>query len=298
MHLGRLEAFVVIAEERNITRAAARLHVAQPSLTLQLRTLERELHVTLVDRQARPLRLTPAGERLLRHAHRLLDEAARARVAMRRAASGEIGEVRVGYTYGGLYDELLLLGRTLRRTHPDVALSLWPLPAAEQLRALRDGRVDVLVSRLVEPVTQDEMDVVPLRTEHLVALLPTSHALARRRTVALAALSDEAFLLAPRRYEPLVFDSYLAACRAAGFEPRLDQEMPDAQTQALAVATGQGVALTGDGLAQRFPGVRYLPCSPRTPVTTIAAVTPAGSADPLVRLVVELVSATAAATTA
>jgi len=288
MELRHLRYFVAVAEERNVTRAAARLHIAQPSLSQQLRELERELGVELVNRAARPLQLTNAGRRLLTDAYALLDRADGTLRALRRTARGETGELRVGFVYGGLYTLLLPLLQRLRDRRPDVGVALTRLAATDQVRAVRRQEVDVVLSRLTEPVDEADVTVWPLRDEFLVAVLPASHPLAGQDRIALADLAAEPFVLVPRRFEPLVFDRYLEACAAAGFTPHVDHEVHDAQTQALAVGVGLGVALTGDGLSLRFPGLRYVAVDPPFPLTTIAALCHTGNSEPLLIEFLEL----------
>jgi DNA-binding transcriptional LysR family regulator len=285
---GTLRYFVAVAEERNISRAAARLHIAQPSLSQQLRELERELDVELVNRAARPLLLTSAGRRLLSDAYAVLDQVDRTVRAMRRAARGETGELRVGFIYGGLYNLLLPLLQRFRNRRPEAGLTFRQLAAADQFRALHGQEADVVLSRLTEPLTVEDIAVLPLRDEFLVAVLADSHPLARHDRVALADLAPEPFVLVPRRFEPLVFDRYLQACSAAGFTPRVDYEVLDAQTQALAVGAGLGVALTGDGLSLRFPGLRYVPVDPPVALTSIAALWHASNGEPLLQVFLEL----------
>lgn len=281
MELRHLRYFVAAAEERNISRAAARLHIAQPSLSQQLRELERELGVALLDRSARPLRVTGAGRRLLEDAYRVFDQLDETRRALGRAARGETGQLRLGFVYGGLYNLLLPLLRRFRADRPDAGVSLRQLAAAEQVRALQAHTVDVVLSRLTEPVADAGVVVQPLREELLLAILPEEHPLARSDRVALADLAAEPFVMVPRRFEPLVFDRYLQACAAAGFVPHIEHEVFDAQTQALTVGCGEGVTLIGDGLSLRFPGLRYLPVDPPFPLTTIALLRRAGPVDPL-----------------
>ena len=149
-------------------------------------------------------------------------------------------------------------------------MAIHQLPEREQVPALRTRRVDVVVGRITEPLTRDVV-LRPLRDERLIAILPTCHPLAAEETVKLGELRDEPFVMFPRRLEPVVFDNYIQACRSAGFTLRLEHEVSDAQTQALAIAAGLGVGLSGEHLALRFPELVYRPVEPSFTVAKIAA---------------------------
>ena len=271
MELRHLQYFLVVAEELNFSRAALRLHIAQPSLSQQIRQLERELETELFDRSVRPVRLTNAGRLLHGNASSIVTEAEETAREVRRAGRGEVGRLRVGYSYGGLYDLVLALLRRLRDAWPDTNMVVHQLAEREQLPALRTRRVDIVLGRVTEPLTSDVV-AMPLRDEKLIAILPAGHPLAAEPHVRLADLSSEPFVMFPRRLEPVVFDNYIQACLNAGFTLRLGHEVSDAQTQALAIAAGLGVGLTGDHLALRFPELVYLPVEPAITIAKIAAI--------------------------
>ena len=270
MEFRHLQYFVVLAEELNFGRAARRLHIAQPSLSQQIRQLERELNTELVDRSVRPIRLTNAGQLLLGNASSIVTEADETARQVRRAGRGEVGLVRIGYSYGGLYDLVLALLRRLRAAWPDTNMVIHQLPQREQIPALRTRRVDIVLGRVTEPAGS-EVVVLPLRDEKLIAILPADHPLAKGPTVRLADLRSESFVMFPRCLEPVVFDNYIQACVNAGFTLLMGHEVSDAQTQALAIAAGLGVGLTGDHLALRFPELVYLPVEPAFTIAKIAA---------------------------
>jgi DNA-binding transcriptional LysR family regulator len=270
MELRHLQYFLILAEELNFSRAARRLHIAQPSLSQQIRQLELELQTELFDRTVRPVRLTSAGQLLLRDAYALVNDVEATAREVRRAGRGEVGRLRIGYSYGGLYDLVLCLLRRLRQAWPEANMVIHQLSERDQLPALSKGRVDLVLGRLTEPLTSD-VAVRPLRDEKLIAILPTGHPLAGNGSVRLTQLRDESFVMFPRRLEPVVFDNYIQACLSAGFSLRLEHEVSDAQTQALAIAAGLGIALSGDHLALRFPELVYRPVEPSFTVAKIAA---------------------------
>ncbi len=270
MELRHLQSFLVLAEDLSFSRAAGRLHIAQPSLSHQIRQLERELETELFDRSVRPIRLTNAGQLLLQNASSIVAEAEETAREVRRAGRGEVGRLRIGYCYGGLYDLVLALLRRLVGAWPDTNIVILQLPEREQIPALLTHRVDIVLGRVTEAVPS-EVEAMPLRDERLIAILPTNHRLAGAPTVRLADLRSEPFVMFPRHFEPVVFDNYIQACRNAGFTLRLDREVSDAQTQALAIAAGLGVGLSGDHLALRFPELVYVPVEPAVTIAKIAA---------------------------
>ena len=270
MELRHLQSFLVLAEDLSFSRAAGRLNIAQPSLSHQIRQLETELDTELFDRSVRPIRLTNAGELLLRNAASLMAQAEETAREVRRAGRGEVGRLRIGYCYGGLYDLVLALVRRLRDAWPDTHVDILQLPEREQIPAVLTHRVDIVVGRVTEPVPP-EASAMHLRDEKLIAILPSDHRLARERVVRLSDLARESFVMFPRRLEPLVFDNYIQACLDAGFTLQIDREVTDAQTQALAIAAGLGVGLSGDHLALRFPELVYLPVEPPVKIAKIAA---------------------------
>lgn len=269
MELRHLQSFLVLAEELNFSRAARRLHIAQPSLSQQIRQLETEVETELFDRTVRPIRLTNAGQVLRTDAHVLISDMEATARQVRRAGQGQVGRLRIGFSYGGLYDVVLSLLTRVRQAWPDANMVIHQLPEREQLTALRNRRVDVVLGRLTEPLTPDVV-MHPLADERLIAILPTCHRLAGHETVTLCELRDEPFVMFPRRLEPVVFDNYIHACRSVGFTLQMEHEVSDAQTQALTIAAGLGVGLSGEHLALRFPGLVYRPVEPPFTVAEIA----------------------------
>ncbi len=270
VELRHLQYFLVLADDLSFSRAAARLHIAQPSLSQQIRQLEKELETELFDRSVRPIRLTNAGHLLRRTASSIVAEAEEMAREVRRAGRGEVGRVRIGYCYGGLYDLVLTLLRRLRTAWPDTNTVILQLAEREQVPALLNHRVDIMLARVTEPLTSDVL-AMPIRDERLIAILPTHHPLAAAPTLCLADLRSEPFVMFPRHFEPVVFDNYIQACANAGFNLRLEYEVSDAQTQALTIAAGLGVGLSGDHLALRFPDLVYVPVEPPVTIAKIAA---------------------------
>jgi DNA-binding transcriptional LysR family regulator len=242
MELRHLRYFAVVAEELNFRRAAARLHVAQPSLSAQIRALETELGVRLLTRSTRKVALTAAGEVFQRDVRRLLALTDDAVAAARRADRGEIGRLRVGFVGSATYELLPRVAAAFRAECPDVTLELrGEMFTPGQVRALLAGELDVAFLR--PPVDEAGLTVRVLRREPLVALLPSGHRLAERDAVALTDLADEAFVTYPSHWRSVVHDAVTAACRTAGFSPRVALETDGTSSLVSFVAAGTGVAV-------------------------------------------------------
>ncbi|MGY4573572.1 LysR family transcriptional regulator [Bradyrhizobium pachyrhizi] len=259
MELRHLRYFVALGEELNFTRAAERLHIAQPPLSQQIRQLEDELGVTLLQRNSRPVRLTEAGELLLARARSLLANFEAAVADTRRVGRGQAGKLAIGFVGSAMFAGLPDIIGSYRDACPDVELVLDEMLAAEIAEALRRRRIDVGFAR---PALLPEAGLAQrlILEEPYVAALPRAHPLAERDDIALAELSDDAFVLYPARPEPSVTGLIVAACQAAGFTPRLAQEVLHLQTAIGLIAAGVGVSLVPEAAAraQTGRGVAYI----------------------------------------
>lgn len=244
MEFYRLRSFVVVAEELHVGRAADRLHLAQPTLSRQIAALEGDLGVPLFSRDRRRLRLTSAGQVFLEHARDLLRRADDAAVAAKRAAAGELGELRLAFVQSATYEALPRLLGPFRQNCPEVRLTITPMTTLRQLPELLGGGLDLGLLRPQQP----RAGLAALRThvishDHWSVVLPAGHRLAKLRRVPLAELADEDFVLYGSEAGSTGHDQILTGCRAAGFEPRIVQTTDDAQTTVAMVAAGLGVSL-------------------------------------------------------
>jgi DNA-binding transcriptional LysR family regulator len=212
-----LRYFMAVAEELNFSRAAERLHMAQPPLSAAIRKLERQLGTELLARTTREVRLTDAGATLVVGAGRILDELDYVIRATRRAGDGELGRVRLAFTCSTRAETLPILGRALRASHPDIELLTEEMWNVNVIPALRSGTVDVALC--VCPELSSEVVCETVRTERIVALLPAGNPLASRCQLAITELADEDFMLVARDVAPRLHDTFVAFCRRAGFEP-------------------------------------------------------------------------------
>ena len=222
IELRHLRYFIAVAEELNFSRAAERVHMAQPPLSAAIRQLERDLGVELFIRTTREVRLTDAGRAFLQGARRTLAEAERAAADAKRAAAGELGRLRIAYSWSTRFETLPALGRAFRASHPDVELLAQEMWNARMPAAFASGGIDVALSLC--PEIAPELELAPIRAERVVALLPESHPLARENAIPLSALADEEFVVFPRDIAPRLHDAFMAIYRRAGFEPRVRNE--------------------------------------------------------------------------
>ncbi len=222
VELRHLRYFIAVAEELNFSRAAQRMHMAQPPLSAAIRQLERDLGVDLFVRTTREVKLTPAGRAFLQGARRTLADAERAAEDAKRAAAGDLGRLRIAYSWSTRFETLPTLGRAFRSSHPGVELLAQEMWNARMPPAFATGSIDIALS--VCPEIAAELELAPIRQERFVALLPEAHPLTREEAIPLSALADEEFVVFPREIAPRLHDAFMAIYRRAGFEPRVRNE--------------------------------------------------------------------------
>jgi DNA-binding transcriptional LysR family regulator len=255
--LRQLRSFVAVAETGTFTAAAARLHIAQQSLSQQMLQLERQLGADLFVRSSRGVTLTPVGDVLLREARPLLARAERAAQAVARAAAGEPDELRVGFLASVANYLMPAVVRAFRQRHPTIALTTEDVTIAALVSRLRDGTLDAGLSR--QPLVDDLVVEVVLR-EPVAAVLPQSHPLASRTEITLAELADDPWVLTPRSSWAPWHRQYDEEYARAGFRPRVVQRADSPQSLLALVAAGVGVTrLPLSSRSLRDTGVAFVP---------------------------------------
>src|SRR6266700_1868427 len=247
--LRQFRQFVALAEELSFRRAAARLNMAQPPLTAALRKLEAELGAVLIQRTNRVEGLTAAGEVFLVEARRALAQAERAIQSAKRASQGLKGSLRIAFVASAAHDVLPQTLRAFRQRHSDVELVLEEATTAQQIAALRQDRADI---GFVVPPLRDAEDlaVVTIRSDHLLAAIPEGHPLAAQPSLSLADMASESWILFPARHGPGLHQRIVVACAQAGFAPVVAQEAVQMETIVGLVAGGLGVSLVPPSLAR------------------------------------------------
>ena len=283
MELRHLRYFVVVAEELNFTRAAERLHIAQPPLSQQIRALEEQLGVALFERSKRRVALTDAGERYLLHVRRILAEVEQAADDARRAARGEVGERRVGCTSSLPFTSLLPgLISDYRRHYPQVHLTLREMFTAHQFAALREDRLDVGFVRFHGQENPPDLQLREIHRDPLRLVINARHPLASQPRASLEQLRDESFIIYPEGAGTGLNVQVRQLCLAAGFEPRIVQEAREATTQIGLVAAGLGVAVLPSPLeCVQMKGVRYVPLDDEGAYLSLGLATRPGVPSPL-----------------
>jgi DNA-binding transcriptional LysR family regulator len=273
MELRHLRYFVAVAEELHFRRAAERLHVAQPAVSEQVRKLERELGVDLLERTSRKVTLTEAGVAMLEESRRVLELADRAQQSARNARCQATERLRVGYAATALPASVLRALRDVRASPCCTETTLCPGSATELLQGVRDGSLDAVLVPLPAPTFG--LQVTRLADQHTVAALPAGHARAAQTSVPLEHLVPQRITVLPREENRPFYDSILAACHQVGIAPTL-VERPDVEQVLLAVAAGEGLALLPDSVADRYAvaGVRFVSLERPRASFSVGVVTP------------------------
>jgi DNA-binding transcriptional LysR family regulator len=264
MELRHLRYFIAVAEEKHMTRAAERLGIQQPPLSMQIRALETELDAQLFRRQPRGVELTEAGLAFLDRARAILNEVDRAVATTRRTARGEEGRVVVGFTSSAPFHPFVpRVLRAFREVAPLVSLVLEESGSSELVQALHNEEVDAAFIR--SPVADVVgLTVRPILEEQMLVALPTGHIFARRSSFSrsvllpLAELAKETFVLYKRPGGPGLYDTIIAACKTAGFSPKVGQEAPRIISTLNLVASGIGVSIVPASLQRlQMDGIVY-----------------------------------------
>jgi DNA-binding transcriptional LysR family regulator len=271
MELRHLRYFVAVAEELHFRRAAERLGIRQPPLSLQIRQLERELGTPLFRRLTRGVELTETGALLLDESRWILDQIERIKTGVQSRARGESGCIHVGFAGATCFQPLIPgIIRAYRERYPSVLVSPEQSDTPLLVAGLRKGEIDVAFIR--PPLADPEGLAIELLVEEpMVIVLPECHPYAGNGSMPLAALAEETFILFPRSIGPGLHDAIIASCQRAGFISKLGQEAPQISTMVHMVAVGFGVSIVPQSIARiRLEGVVYVGIegeAPRAPIS-------------------------------
>ena len=251
MELRQIRYFTILAEELSFTRAARRLHVSQPPLSFQIASLEAELGARLFDRTSRSVVLSEAGKAFLPHAHAVLARLEEARSHVARVAIGLQGRVQVGLAGSHFLGPFPKYIQQFRLQRPDVGVVLHEMKPSDHLQALRDGRLDMCVSRnpMKEAQARDlQISAALLWRDPVVVALPPGHRLATRSQLKLTDLKDEDVVSLRLDSSPFALRVF-QGCLQAGFAPRIAQEVVEMPAVLNLVAAGLGLALVPASMA-------------------------------------------------
>lgn len=256
MDLRRIRHFVVLAETLNYRRAAERLHMAQPPLTVSIQKLEADLGTKLFERSSSGVALTPSGRAVLAEARKLLFHGGQLQAVARDVVEGTGGTLRVGFVGTTTWGMLQRLLPQFRSEYPGVQLVLRESTSVAILEQLEDHGLDIGLVRL--PLLRaTKATLVPLENDRFVVALPRGHALAGRGPLRLAELADESFVMYSAAAAGGLQSAAMLACQAAGFVPKVSQEAVQVQTLLALVESGTGVALV-PSVMQRYASDKLL----------------------------------------
>ena len=303
MHdLRRLRAFHEVAERGSFSVAALELGYAQSVVSHHVAALEAEYGITLIDRTSRPVRLTPAGERLRSHAVEVLGCVAAAEDTLRSLAGVQSGTLRLGAFSNACTTFVPQAMARFEQAHPDVEISLEQIEPADALRRVRAGDIDLAVTFShhlgTTPIDDDNLDWSHLGDDPFRLVLPPGHRLVRRQRLRLADLAGERFCAPPREGAGVTYHEMLdELCAEGGFQPTVAYTIGDVAVARALVAAGLGIAIMGQHTIPRTDTsvrVRPLPGG-RAPARRITAAWLRGRRVPAVSRMLPLLSDAAAA---
>jgi DNA-binding transcriptional LysR family regulator len=283
LNLTRLRYFVTVAQELHFGRAARKLGISQPPLSMHIQSLEREVGAELFHRVHRQVTLTSAGRLLLEQARALLDHASRVEQVMRGVGSGERGQLLLGCVPSAMYDVLPRILTRFRSTYAEVSLVLEEGHTMDVMNAVQEGRLDVgLVWR---SQGGRNIGLEPLLRERFVALAPTGHPFSERAHLSLDDLSTQPLILPPRRISPYHYDHVVSAFASLGLSPRIEYEVATILSQVGYVASGFGIAIA-PSFASRFASSRVslIPIAEEMPPVVLSVIWNREKASPVVDL--------------
>ena len=263
MELRHLRYFVAVAEDLSFTKAAGRLHLAQPSLTRQIHNLEDELGVRLLNRSKSQVSLTEEGRSFLADARRILALASESVLAVQRLSRGELGQLNISYLSNFDFELLPETLRAFRLSFPHIALNLFDMTPAEQLRALEARKIDLGFLGLPPPASAGAIQWESIAQHRTVVVLPTKHPLARKRQLRLGELESLLFVGMSEKTHPGFREWLIRTCHDAGFSPRVLQDAELETALMTFVAEGLGVTLAREHIKKLpHPGVAFRPLTP------------------------------------
>ena len=243
MELRHLRYFVAVAEALSFTKAAEKLRLAQPSLTRQVRNLEDEIGVKLLDRSNNQIVLTEEGRLFLFDSKKLLSQCAESVAAVQRMNRGESSDLNIGYVANIHYGLLPATLGAFRKLHPGVALNLFDMTSAEQFLALDGRKIDLGFVGLRPALSGHALLSECVAHDTMLVALPAKHPFAKKREVILAELATQFFIAGSAQTHPGSREWLIETCQGAGFSPRILQAADHAPAAIQFVADGLGVVL-------------------------------------------------------
>jgi DNA-binding transcriptional LysR family regulator len=271
MEIRRLRYFVAVAEELSFTRAAERLHIAQPPLSIQIRALEQEIGAQLFDRDQRHVFLTQAGKHLLDRARSILASVEDAKAEVRCAALGEVGSLNLGYASSAMFTSSLTWAiKQFQIGFPHVLLTLHEMTSLDQLNALHYRTLDAGILRKSDAPVPSGIVIEEWYRAPLVAAMANDHPLAKQRSIRISDLRDQPLIMYPRESGIGLYWQVLRLCANAGFRPQIAREVQELTTIVGLVDAGVGIAIVpADTRTIHLDGVVYVPLRDKQAFSTL-----------------------------
>src|SRR5258708_28409811 len=271
MELRRLRYFVAVAEELSCTRAAERLHIAKPPLSIQIKALEQQVGAQLFDRDQRHVFLTQAGKHLLDRARGILASVEAAKAEVRCADLGEVGLLHLGYASSAMFTSSLTWAiKQFQIGFPHVLLTLHEMTSLDQLNGLHYRTLDAGILRKSDVTAPSGILVEEWYRAPLVAAMANDHPLAKKRTIRISDLRDQPLIMYPRESGIGLYWQVLRLCAGAGFRPQIAREVQELTTIIALLDAGVRIAIVPpDTRTIHLDGVAYVPLRDREAFSTL-----------------------------
>lgn len=289
MELRHLRYFIAVAEELHFSKAAERLHIAQPPLSQQIQQLEAQLGVELFHRKTkRQVQLTEAGQVFLQEAYQLLAQLQKAIELTQKIGRGEKGQLRIGFTSLVTYNLLPVILQQFREQFPEVELILQELTTSEQEQALQERRIHVGFAH--PPLEDNTLNQKCIQQEALIVALAETHLLAEQEKISVRSLINENFIMFPRHLGSGLYEQIVSLCQQGNFSPKVTQEAIQMQTIIGLVSARMGIAIVPSSLQNlQRTGVVYRNFEEKTPLVETAVVWREENITPVLREFLQVV---------
>jgi DNA-binding transcriptional LysR family regulator len=282
MELRQLQYFLTVAEELNFSRAAEKLMITQPPLSLQIQNLEKELGIVLFYRNNRHVELTDAGKVFFEETRKMFDHLQRAVENAQRTHRGEIGKLTVGFVGSATYDILPAVLREFRSLYPDVQVQLLELSTPMQIEAMLQEEIDIGVLR--PPVHYEAICTEIVSIAPCVLAVPKQHPLLKKKKLSLSDLTPYPFVMLSRKTWAGLYDEILGLCN-----PIIQQEALEFQTVIGLVAAGMGIAVVPQSAMNlHTQDVIYLNLNNQLPDASMGISWRRNNQSPLVKAFIEI----------
>jgi DNA-binding transcriptional LysR family regulator len=266
MEIKTLKSFVAVATMKNFSAAARELNAVQSSISRHIADLEEELEVQLFWRNTREVKITPAGESLLRDAQEILASEISAKKQAKRAARGETGRLRVGHIGPACFSFLPELVRTYSKRYPDVQVQLRQMSVEQQVDAFAAELLDVGFLRPLPETKIKNFSMEEIYVDTLTAVIPDTHPLAREKSLRMCELKDDPFILFKDRAAISIFNQIIRACQREKFTPVIFSQPENMQTLLTEVASELGVSIVPGCVRKMYTqGCVFIPIDNQKP---------------------------------